>query len=212
MAGLLGEIDEFNPDLEEWSLYVERLEHFFEANGIVGEDNATKRRSSFLSVIGPGPYKLLRSLLMPDRPTNKNLTEVLKKHYNPPLSKVMQRFRFNSRSRKAGESVAAYVADLRRLAEFCNFRTTLNKMIRDRLVCGVNRESIQKKLLAEKDLTFERALAIAQGLEEADRNLQEMRGPSKSAPSSSVVVKQEPVNQLRSRSSTHSMRSQDGRG
>ena len=215
MAGLLGKVDEFNPDLEEWPQYVERLEHFFEANGIVGANNVTKRRSTFLSVIGPGPYKLLQSLLTPDRPTDKTfeeLTEILSKHYNPPPSEVMQRFRFNSRSRKAGESVVAYVADLRRLAEFCNFGTTLNKMIRDRLVCGVNCEGIQKELLSEKDLTFERALAIAQGLEEADRNLREMGAPSKAAPSASVVVKQEPVNQLRPSSGTRKKRSPDGRG
>ena len=153
-----GKIEGFDPELEEWPQYVERLEHFLEANGIVGEANAAKRRSTFLSVIGPAPYKLLRSLLSPARPTEKSfeeLTEVLSNHYSPPPSEVMQRFCFNSRSRNAGESVAAYVADLCRLAEFCNFRTALNKMIRDRLVVGVNCESIQKRLLAEKDLTYE---------------------------------------------------------
>ena len=65
----------------------------------------------------------------------------------------------------------------------------------DRIVCGVNCEGIQRKLLAERELTYERALAIAQGSEEADRNLREMR-ISKSKPTPSVVVKQEPVNQL----------------
>ena len=89
MAGLLGKIDEFNSDLEEWPQYVERLGHFFEANGITGADNATKRRSTFLSVIGPGPYKLLRSLLTPDKPSDKTfeeLTALLAKHYSPPPS------------------------------------------------------------------------------------------------------------------------------
>ena len=136
MAGLLGKIDEFNSDLEEWPQYVERLGHFFEANGITGADNATKRRSTFLSVIGPGPYKLLRSLLTPDKPSDKTfeeLTALLAKHYSPPPSEVIQRYRFNSRSRNDGESIAAYVADLRRLAEFCNFGTTLEKMLRDRI-------------------------------------------------------------------------------
>ena len=69
MTGLLGKIDEFNSYLEEWPQYVERLGHFFE-NGITEADNATKRRSTFLSVIGPGPYKLLRSLLTPDKPSD----------------------------------------------------------------------------------------------------------------------------------------------
>ena len=65
MAGLLGRIEQYDPVAEEWPQYVERLEYFFKANGIVGRDNAEKRRSTFLTVIGPAPYKLLRSLLAP---------------------------------------------------------------------------------------------------------------------------------------------------
>ena len=101
--------------------YVERLEHFFEANGLTGDDSMAKRRSTFLSVIGPAPYKLLRSLLSPERPNEKTfeeLTAVLANHYSPPPSEVMQLYRFNSRLKEPGESVATYVAELRRLSEF----------------------------------------------------------------------------------------------
>ena len=87
------------------------------------------------------------------KPTNETFEElvaILTEHYSPQPSEVMQPFRFNSRSRKEGESVAAYVAELRRLAEFCNFGTTLVKMLRDRLVWGITEDSIQKKLLQDK--------------------------------------------------------------
>ncbi len=126
MAGLLGKLDR---QLEEWPQYIERLEHFFKANGIVG---ATKRRAKLLAVIGPAPFKLLSSLLSPERPNDKNiaeLTEVLGQYYCPPPSEIMSQFWFNSKTRSAGESVATNVAELRRLAEFCNFLATLNKMI-----------------------------------------------------------------------------------
>ena len=96
MAGLLGKVESFDPELEEWPQYVERLEHFFEANGLTGDDSMAKRRSTFLSVIGPAPYKLLRSLLSPERPNEKTfeeLTAVLANHYSPPPSEVMQRYR-----------------------------------------------------------------------------------------------------------------------
>ena len=180
MSGLLGKIDHFDPELEEWSQYVERLGEFFKANGIVGEENKVKRRATFLSVVGPSPYKLLRSILAPVKLSEKTfeeLADVLKNHYNPPPSEVMQRFRFNTRSRKLGESVATYVAELRRLAEFCNYGGSLDKMIRDRLVSGINDDNIQKKLLSEPALTYARALEIAQGMEEAEKNLREMRAP-----------------------------------
>ena len=82
---------------------------------------------------------------------------------------------------------------LHRLDEFCNFEGTLEKMIRDRLVRGIGDEAIQRKLLAEPDLTFERALAVAQGTEAAVQNLKEMKAPGMG---DAVLVKKEPVNQL----------------
>ena len=167
----------------------------------MGDDNAAKRRSTFLSVVGSGPYKLLRSIVAPTKPSEKTfeqLTEVLKNHYNHPPSEVMQCFRFNTRVRKPGESMATYVAELRRLAEFCNFEATLDKMIRDRLVSGINDDNIQKKLLSESTLTYARAIEIAQGVEEAERNLREMRAPrrKRDVAGSQATSKPDPVHQI----------------
>ena len=204
MAALLGKIDQFDLGQEEWPQYVERLGQFLEANEITGEAKADKRRATFLSVIGPTPYKLLRSLLAPAKPSEKTfevLVATLTQHYSPPPSEVMQRFRFNSRSRKPGESVAACVAELCRLAEFCNYGTTLDKMLRDRIVWGIEDENIQRKLLQEADLTLKRALTIAQSAETANKNLKEMKSPKSELDSSSssttgVTVKTEPVNKV----------------
>ena len=109
----------------------------------------------------------------------------------------MQRFWFNSRSRKAGESIAAYVAKLCRIDQQCNFGATLDKMLHDRLVHGVNDDRIRRKLLQEKDsdLTFTRALSIVLGAEMADHNLREMKKPVKEA-SAGVSVKSEPVHKV----------------
>ena len=190
MAALLGRIDQFESEQEQWPQYVERLEQFFKANKIIGDGKAAKRRATLLSVMGPAPYRLLRSLLSPIKPTEKSFEElvaVLTAHYNPPPSEVMQRFRFNSRCRKTGESVAAYVAELRRLAEFCNYGPTLDKILRDRLVWGINEESIQKKLLQEKDLTLQKALTLAKGSETATKNVKEMNAPQQEWASNRVT-------------------------
>ena len=206
MAAILGKIDPFDPELEEWPQYVERLDQFFEANDLTGDGKATKRRATFLTVVGPGPYRLLRSLLSPAKPSDKTYDELVKKlteHYSPTPSEVMQRFRFNSRSRKTGETVAAYLAELRRLTEHCNYGDTLDKMLRDRLIWGINDAGIQKKLLQENDpLTLARALKVAKGAETADKNLQEMKAPSQELDSTSssshatVRVKSEPIQKI----------------
>ena len=47
-------------------------------------------------------------------------------------------------------------------------------MLPDRVVCGVNEETIQCHLLAESGLTLEKALEVAKGLEAAARNVREI--------------------------------------
>ena len=68
MAVAFGKIYLFNPSQDDWPLYVERLGHVFVANSITEE---AKKRAVFLSVIGPSNYKLLLSLLAPDKPGDK---------------------------------------------------------------------------------------------------------------------------------------------
>ena len=84
----------------------------------------------------------------------------------------VQRYRFNTHLRKQGESIAAYVAELWRLTEYCNYGDSL----RDRLVCGVNDQRVQCRLLAEADLTLKKAYDIAQAMEAAERSARELQG------------------------------------
>ena len=76
--------------------------------------------------------------------------------------------------RLPGESIAMFVAELRKLSEFCNYGEMLNDMLRDRLVCGINNVAMQRRLLSESKLTLERALELAQGMEAADQSSKAM--------------------------------------
>ncbi len=87
----------------------------------------------------------------------------------------MQRYKFDSRARKPNETVMEYVAELRRLAQDCNFGNTLQQMLRDRIVCGINDDRIQRRLLSEADLTFDKAMSIAVSLETANKNAQDLQ-------------------------------------
>ena len=174
-GGTLGHIKEFDGTKEDWPLYVERLEHFLAANGI---SDGEKKRAVLLSVIGAPTYKILRSVVSPSKPGEKtyaNLIDSLSQHYKPKPSEIVEQFKFRSRVRKPGESVATFVGELRALSEFCNFGDTLEVMIRDRLVCGINDGAIQKRLLAEPNLTYEKAVEVAQTAEAAAQSMRELR-------------------------------------
>uniref|UniRef100_A0A8C1WPY5 Reverse transcriptase RNase H-like domain-containing protein n=1 Tax=Cyprinus carpio TaxID=7962 RepID=A0A8C1WPY5_CYPCA len=176
MAALVGTVSPFDGETQLWEEYSEMLEFFFQANEITDAD---KKKAVLLSGVGAATYSLLRSLLCPMTPGEKTygeLINVLKAHYNPKPSEIVQRFKFNSRTRKNGETVADYVAELKKLAQHCEYGATLSQMLRDRLVCGVNDDRMQRRLLSEVDLNFEKALSICQAMESANKNVKDLQG------------------------------------
>ena len=136
-----------------------------------------KKRAVLLSVVGAATYKTLRNILSPEKPGEKTYTELVEKlarHFKPAPSEIVERFKFHSRVRRAGESITTYVAELRSLSEYCNFGAMLNDMLRDRLVCGVNDGAIQKTLLAQVALTYEKAAELALNAEAATQSMREL--------------------------------------
>lgn len=67
-----------------------------------------------------------------------------------------------------------YVAVLRKLAQDCNYGEKLAEMLCDRLVCGIGDDRIQRRLLSEPDLTFDRALKLDQAIEMASKGVRDL--------------------------------------
>ena len=152
--------EQYNPKKEEWPQYMERLEQFFEANDLMGDDKADKRWAIFLSRLSDWhPTNCWEaSLLLPKEKKYGELVAKLTDHYSPTPSEVMKCFRFNSRSRKAGETESAYVVGLRLLAQHCNYNNTLDKMLRDQIIWGRNDDATQGKLLQVKELMYKKVV------------------------------------------------------
>ena len=135
---------------------------FSGANEIENED---KKTMIFLTSVGTDIFHLMKTLVAPNSFNTKSaadLADLVQNHLEPKSSKILCRFKFNSYNRKAGQPEVEYVVLLHQLAKDCDFRGTLNDMLRDRLVCFINGEKIQLKLLAEKNtLMFENAMELA---------------------------------------------------
>ena len=90
-------------------------------------------------------------------------------------SAIVQRFKFNTHSQQPGETIAMFLAELRQLTEYCEFGVTLDEILRDRLVCGVQDIRIQRRLLAEPKLTLQRAFDLALAIEAAEKDASEIQ-------------------------------------
>ena len=176
----VGKAPEFDSSVEPFGAYARRLEQYFIANGITGNDQQDKKRAVFLSVIGAHTFGLLEDLVAPTAVsacTYKRLVEVLEAHFEPQTSVIVARFRFHSCCRGEQEGVSAFLARLRKLAKPCKFATdVLDEMLRDRLVCGIKHERLQSRLLSEPHLTLTQAVELAQAHESAAASAAELSG------------------------------------
>lgn len=177
--------DQFNETVESFHNYKERLDCFF-----VAHDTPTAKQSAvLLSSIGPKVYGTLRSLTAPDLPSSKTygeLCKALEDHFNPRPLEIVERYKFHLRQQQQSESISEFIAAIKKLSEHCNFGDTLLVSLRDRFVCGLKDVMIQKRLLLEADLTFDRATNIALAMETAQHDAVELQGHA-SAPSTSAL-------------------------
>ena len=118
--------------------------------------------------MGKKAYTLFRNVCALSKPGDKTFAEWVKLmllHQHPTSSIIVERLKFHKRDRQPSESVAAYVSELRLLAGTCDLGDNLDSSLRNRLVCGISEDSVQRKLLAEKTLDYNNAFALAQSME-----------------------------------------------
>ena len=69
-----GTIAAFSSSQETWTVFIERLEQYFEANKI---EDTKQQRVILLSVCGPATYRLIRNLVSPKKPTKLKIEDLI---------------------------------------------------------------------------------------------------------------------------------------
>lgn len=165
----IGRVKEFDVAKGNWKAYCERVDMFFTANGI----KETLKLPAFLAMVGDETYELMSNLTSPQAPSSLSydqLKEVMANHLQPKPSIMAERYRFRQRRQRADENLANYIADLKRLARYCEFNSTLEDNLRDQFVCGVASDNMRQRLFAESKLTFTGAVTLAISIEAAEKD------------------------------------------
>ncbi|XP_071816654.1 uncharacterized protein [Apostichopus japonicus] len=153
MASSMLKVEIYDPDVEIWESYEERLILFFQANEV--EDDK-KKVAILLSSMGAKGYGLLKNLVSPDKPSSKKFDEIcgtLREYYNPKPPVLLERFRFYNYNQSSSTTIAEFLAELKRMTSTCNFGSFLKDALRDRFVCGIYDNNIQKKALVGRRFT-----------------------------------------------------------
>lgn len=115
----------------------------------------------FLYSIGPDAVKIYNSFDLSEGNRCK-LSEIIKEFDNFVIgetNETYKRYVFNRHDQKEGESIDAYVGELRTLPQLCNFCTCLHDtLLHDQIVLGLCDGGTRKRLLCQGKLMLQKML------------------------------------------------------
>ncbi|XP_070377069.1 uncharacterized protein [Dermacentor albipictus] len=164
----------FDEGDDKWDAYQVRLEAFFEAHEIV---DPKKRRALLVAALSTKTVDLLAGRCAPNKIqdlTYEAAVQKLAEYFAPKGNEIAESYQFFTRNQQADESTSDFIVELRKMANRCNFGQALERMLRDRLVCGLRDAGVRRNLLARHTLTLQEAEDVALAAEMAARNAQQM--------------------------------------
>ena len=97
--------------------------------------------------------------------TTAELITAFKEYCSPKKNITHERHKFNTRIQGENESIDQYVNELRILASTCEFETLKDGLIRNRIICVIQNQTLKERLLREADLTLKKAIDICRAAE-----------------------------------------------
>lgn len=185
---MFGDSLTFDHRTKEWGIFKSRFVQYCTANNIDNETDklGVKRRALLLTALVEDTYRVVRDLAFPsdlESITYVALLKLLDAQFVPKKSTFAERYKFYKAEQRVGEDLAEWAARVRNLAQYCGFRGDLDAALRDRFVLGLESIKEKEKLFAESvdDLTFSRALELAQSVRCARQALQATQAEQASA-------------------------------
>ncbi|XP_072145123.1 uncharacterized protein [Dermacentor andersoni] len=164
----------FDETEDSWDAYQVRLQSYFEAYDIV---DSKKRRALLTAALSTATVGIITVRCAPAKIqdlTYEKLLELLAEHFAPQGNEIAESYKFFTRCQRPDEATKDFIVEIRKKACSCNFGEARDRMLRDRLVCGLRDAGVRRKLLARPSLTLKEAEDIALAAEMAALNVDHM--------------------------------------
>lgn len=140
---------------ENWKRFRRQMDTFMTATELSTKSSEV-RAAVVLNLVGQDAMDVFDSLGLTNE-QKKDYDEVLKAFDDfckPKKNELYERYVFNKRDQKEGESFDTYLMDLRCLVRTCGYGVNEETMLRDRIVFGIFDDKLRKKLLETQNLTY----------------------------------------------------------
>lgn len=133
-----------------------------------------------------------------------------KSHITPAVNPVVARCTFFNRNQEPGESMEQYVTALRLLIKHCDFTAatlTVDVMLRDRIICGIQSQECRKKLLDKgAKLKLNETINVIKSHESTLSQLEAMAQKHVAAPKSVDAIHKSNVGKTKKETTSHKER------
>ena len=153
-----------------------RWKTLFEAYATISklsERSEEERAATIVAIMGMEAIDLYHSLPFANVGEKANVSKVveyLEEYFVGKRNEIFERYVFNSRQQQDGESVQQYIAALRKQAAFCRFESiTPDKILRDRIVSGVQDEKLRRSLLSRSKLDLKECITECRMRQQAEK-------------------------------------------
>ena len=194
---------------ENWKKFKQRYNNFELATGIASKTNA-ERVATILSVIGQEAVDVYNTFTWAEAGDSTKIAKVTDKFETfcaPKKNITYERYLFNSRCQKDGESIDSFVTSLRQLADTYEFENLKESLIRDRVVIGVKSKRMTQRLLRTENLTLAKATEIVRAEDAANTQCAKMADHDK--PQHAKAVRSKHAAQSKKHVPAHAQRNKD---
>ncbi|XP_075750727.1 uncharacterized protein LOC142817568 [Rhipicephalus microplus] len=164
----------FDEEADNWEAYRLRLEAYFEVHDVTDEK---KRRAILVTALSTKTVDLLAARCAPVKIQDLKYEDAVKflgERFAPACNEIAKSYKFFTRNQLAGESVNEFLVEIRKIASRCNFGSALDRMLGDRIVCGLRDASVRRQLLAKAELALREAEEAARAAEMTAANVDHM--------------------------------------
>nr|CAI5829052.1 unnamed protein product [Callosobruchus analis] len=152
-AAVAGPMLTFNPNENEWNVFIKRLEQYFIVHNIV---EGVNKKAHLLYSLSEEAYLLLSNLCMPNKPDEmpyENILQLLTNYYGKTAVTWVERQKFHSSAKLESESALEWIVRLKGLARYCSFGEQLETKLTDIFITNCNPSKMRTELFALSDST-----------------------------------------------------------
>lgn len=140
----------------------------------LADENDAYRAALLMYTVGEPAVKIVESSGT-EHKTVDQILEILKTHCIGTKNELYHDFVFGTADQKDGEDFDTFLARLRSLETICDFGDLKDRMIRNRVVLGIQSNETRRKLLASSEQTLEAITKLCKSEERATTTLRKIQ-------------------------------------